>query len=78
MDDTPQSPSPPGESQRLKTEIARFLRDDRLQPKLYKLSEDDDDKRQKLIAEHQPANWIADAAKRVTQIQQITHAKHLR
>lgn len=74
MDDTPQSPSPPGESQRLKTEIARFLRDDRLQPKLDKLSEDDDDKRQKLIAEHQPANWIADAAKRVTQIQQMTHA----
>ena len=37
MDDTPQSPSPPGESQRLKAAIARFLREDRLQPKLDKL-----------------------------------------
>ena len=74
MDDTPQSPSPPGESQRLKAAIARFLREDRLQPKLDKLKDDDDEARQKLIAEHQPASWIADAARRVGQIQQVTHA----
>ena len=74
MNDTPQSPSPPGESQRLKAAIARFLREDRLQPKLDKLKDDDDEARQKLIAEHQPASWIADAARRVGQIQQVTHA----
>ena len=74
MDDTPQSPSPPGESQRLKAAIARFLREDRLQPKLDKLKDDDDEARQKLIAEQQPASWIADAARRVGQIQQVTHA----
>ncbi|OGT87544.1 MAG: type I-F CRISPR-associated protein Csy1 [Gammaproteobacteria bacterium RIFOXYA12_FULL_61_12] len=74
MNDAPLSPSPPGESQRIKAEIARFLREDRLQPKLEKLKADDDEARQKLIDEHQPAAWIADAAHRVGQIQQVTHA----
>lgn len=74
MIDTPQSLSPPGESQRIKDEIARFLREERLQPKLDKLKEDDDEARQQLIAEHQPVAWIADAARRVGQIQQVSHA----
>ena len=75
MDDSPQSPSPPGsESERIKAEITRFLREERLQPKLDKLKEGDDEARQKLIAEHQPAVWIADAARRVGQIQQVSHA----
>lgn len=74
MDDSPQSPLPPGESQRIKAEIARFLREERLLPKLDKLKDGDDDARQKLIAEHQPAVWITDAARRVGQIQQVSHA----
>lgn len=74
MNDAPQSPSPPGESQRIKAEIARFLREERLQPKLEELKPDDGEARQKLISKHQPATWIADAAHRVGQIQQVTHA----
>ncbi|MBI4742773.1 MAG: type I-F CRISPR-associated protein Csy1 [Betaproteobacteria bacterium] len=57
----------------IRSTIAGFLQD-RLQPKLEKLKADDDEARQKLIAEHQPATWIADAARRVGQIQQVTHA----
>ena len=74
MEDIPQSLSPPGESQRIKTEIARFLREDRLQSKLDKLKAGDNEARQKLILDHQPAVWIADAVRRVGQIQQVTHA----
>jgi len=60
-----------GESQRIKEEIARFLREDRLQPKLEKLEDGDDEGRRKLINSHEPAKWVADAARRVTQIQQV-------
>ncbi len=74
MDDSPQPPLPFDESQRIKAEIARFLREERLQPKLDKLKDGDDEARQKLIAEHQPVAWIADAARRVGQIQQVSHA----
>lgn len=74
MDDLPQTSSSLGESQRIEVEIARFLREERLQPKLDKLKEGDDQARQKLIAEHQPEAWIADAAGRVGQIQQVSHA----
>ena len=74
VENPPQSLSPPGESQRIKAEIARFLREERLQPKLEKLKDGDDVARQKLLEEHQPAAWIADAARRVLQIQQVTHA----
>ena len=69
---TPQSPL--SESQQIKAEIARFLSEDRLQPKLEKLKADDNELRQKLVEEHLPATWIADAAHRVGQIQQVTHA----
>lgn len=58
---------------RIRSAINVFLQE-RLQPKLDKLKEGDDELRQKLIAEHQPAAWIADAARRVGQIQQVTHA----
>jgi len=47
---------------------------DRLQPKLDKLNDGDEEARQKLLASHQPHTWIADAARRVGQIQQVTHA----
>lgn len=53
--------------------INAFLHD-RLQPKLDKLAPDDDLGRQQLIEAHQPQAWIADAAKRVGQIQLVTHA----
>lgn len=73
MEDIPQPLSPPGESQRIKDEIARFLREERLQPKLDKLKDGDEDGRQKLIFEHQPATWIANAASDVYGLQQVTH-----
>ncbi|MEX1196707.1 MAG: type I-F CRISPR-associated protein Csy1 [Pseudohongiellaceae bacterium] len=53
--------------------IKQFLQD-RLQPKLDKLKEDETEKREKLLYDHQPENWIASAAKRAEQIQQVTHA----
>lgn len=58
---------------RIRSTIAGFLQG-RLQPKLDKLKGGEDDARLKLIFEHQPAVWIADAVWRVGQIQQVTHA----
>ncbi|MEJ1295888.1 MAG: type I-F CRISPR-associated protein Csy1 [Candidatus Sedimenticola sp. (ex Thyasira tokunagai)] len=63
----------PSDSTNIRAAINRFLQE-RLQPKLDKLKEGEDEKRQKLINEHQPENWIAHAAKYVSQIQQVTHA----
>lgn len=57
----------------IKAVIAQFLAD-RLQPKLDKVAEDDDEQRERLHAAHAPNSWIADAARRVGQIQQVTHA----
>jgi len=57
----------------LRTVIQAFLQE-RLQPKLDKLKEGEDETRQKLVEAYQPENWIPDAARRVGQIQQITHA----
>lgn len=55
----------------------RMLVDDfihsRLTDKLDKLKDDEDDKRQKLIEDHRRENWVADAARRVAQIQLATH-----
>ncbi|KAB0588571.1 type I-F CRISPR-associated protein Csy1 [Comamonas kerstersii] len=45
----------------------------RLQAKLEKLNPDDP-KRQELIAQHEPAIWLEDAARRVQQIQAVTHS----
>jgi CRISPR-associated protein Csy1 len=52
--------------------IDAFLHD-RLQTKLNKLKPDDP-KRAELIAEYQRAPWLQDAAKRVKQIQAVTHS----
>jgi CRISPR-associated protein Csy1 len=52
--------------------IDAFLRD-RLQTKLEKLAPDDP-KRPDLIAEHQRGPWLKDAARRVKQIQAVTHS----
>ncbi len=58
---------------RIRSTISGFLQD-RLQPKLDKLKDGDDEARQKLLTDHQPSVWIADAARRVGQIQQVSHA----
>lgn len=52
--------------------IDEFLKA-RLDAKLEKLA-DDDPKRDELIAQHTRPTWLADAARRVTQIQAVTHA----
>ncbi len=62
----------PGDTEQIRQAIAAFLQD-RLKPKLDKLKEEDHDARQKLLDAHDPQTWIADAAKRVGQIQQATH-----
>ena len=53
--------------------IHAFLQE-RLNAKLEKLKADEDDKRTELIAQHQPAAWLDDAARRVQQIQAVTHS----
>lgn len=61
-----------GRKQRLRAAIAEFLQE-RLQTRLDKLSEDDP-RRGELIAQFQPDAWLEDAARRVGQIQAVTHA----
>ena len=53
--------------------IHAFLQE-RLNAKLEKLKADEDGKRTELIAQHQPAAWLDDAARRVQQIQAVTHS----
>lgn len=60
-------------TEQIKSVIKQFI-DERLKPKMDKLKEGEEEKRQKLIEVHQPMNWISDAARRVRQIQQVTHA----
>ncbi|WP_020680648.1 type I-F CRISPR-associated protein Csy1 [Marinobacterium rhizophilum] len=57
----------------LQAVINGFLQE-RLQVKLEKLKDGAQDERQKLLEKYQPDTWIPDAAKRVGQIQQVTHA----
>ncbi|WP_218240176.1 type I-F CRISPR-associated protein Csy1 [Comamonas fluminis] len=52
---------------------ARAFIQSRLQAKLDKVS-DEDPKRQELLAQHEPAVWLEDAARRVQQIQAVTHS----
>lgn len=52
---------------------ARAFIQSRLQAKLDKVS-DEDPKRQELLAQHEPAVWFEDAARRVQQIQAVTHS----
>lgn len=52
--------------------IHAFIRE-RLQAKLGKLG-DDDSRRQELLVQHLPDSWLEDAAKRVQQIQAVTHS----
>ncbi len=53
--------------------IHAFLQE-RLNAKLEKLKADEDGKRTELTAQHQPAAWLDDAARRVQQIQAVTHS----
>ena len=65
--------APPLSAAGIKAVIVQFLTD-RLQPKLEKVTEDDSEQRAALLAAYAPKTWIADAARRVGQIQQVTHA----
>ena len=66
------SPPDPQTSAALRTVVESFIQE-RLQLKLDKLGDDDDDKRQKLRNEHQREVWLTDAARRVSQIQLASH-----
>jgi len=63
----------PQDSAAIRSTIHQFLQE-RLKPKLEKLKEGEEEKRRQLLEAHQPEAWIADAARRVVQIQQVTHA----
>ena len=52
--------------------ITAFIQQ-RSQAKLDKLK-DDDPKRQEVLAQHEPTAWLQDAARRVAQIQAVTHS----
>ena len=73
MTEPSNSLAPPDSVMHIKAEINRFLQE-RLQPKLEKLKTEDDAQRQALLQDYLPASWIPDAAHRVGQIQQVTHA----
>ena len=62
----------PPDSAALRAVVETFIQE-RLQLKLDKLGDEDDDKRQKLRQDHQRETWLADAARRVTQIQLASH-----
>jgi CRISPR-associated protein Csy1 len=69
----PPLPEPPT-SAALRTVVETFIQE-RLQLKLDKLGDSDEDaaKRQQLHSEHQRETWLADAARRVAQIQLASH-----
>ncbi len=64
---------PPASSEAIRNAIQTFLQE-RLQAKLDKLKEGQDEERNKLLEIHRMQTWIAGAVRRVAQIQQITHA----
>ena len=64
---------PPALHGPIQNAIQAFLQE-RLQAKLDKLKEGQDEERRQLLATYQPETWIADAARRVGQIQQVSHA----
>lgn len=66
------SPPDPQESAALRTVVETFIQE-RLQPKLDKLGEEDDDKRQKLREDHQRETWLTNAAASVKYLQLATH-----
>ena len=73
MEKSCSSLSPPDRAERIRVLIRQFLQD-RLQTKLDKVKDGEDEVRQRLLEEYDTQTWIADAAHRVGQIQQVTHA----
>jgi len=73
MTEPSNSMAPPASVASIKAVINAFLQE-RLQPKLEKLKPEEEEQRQALLQDYLPANWIPDAARRVGQIQQVTHA----
>lgn len=65
-------PPDPQDVAAVRTVVDAFIQE-RLKLKLDKLKDDEDAKRQVLYAEHRRETWLADAAKRVTQIQLASH-----
>ena len=65
-------PPPPPDAPRLRALIEAFL-SERLQAKLDKLKDATEEERQAVRDNHRPETWIADAACRVSQIQQVSH-----
>lgn len=57
----------------IRREIKAFI-EERLAAKLEKLKDDEVDKREELEQYFEVENWIGDAARRASQIQQVTHA----
>lgn len=55
-------------------EAIHSLLQERLNSKLEKLKTEEDEKRREVIAQHQPDAWLVDAARRVQQIQAVTHS----
>ena len=62
-----------GPGQGFRAGVDAFLQE-RLQAKLDKLKPDEDAQRAELIAQHQRDTWLQSAAKRVQQIQAVTHS----
>ena len=73
MTEPSNSLAPPASVASIKAVISAFLQE-RLQPKLDKLKPEEDEQRQSLLQDYLPERWIPDAARRVYQIQQVTHA----
>jgi len=65
------SSASPHKKQLLQQIIVGFI-EQRRNDKLDKLA-DDDPKREELLAQYQPRTWLADAARRVSQLQLVTH-----
>lgn len=73
MTEPSNSMAPPASVASIKAVINDFLQE-RLQTKLEKLKPEEDEQRHALQLDYLPASWIPDAARRVGQIQQVTHA----
>ncbi|MER2539161.1 MAG: type I-F CRISPR-associated protein Csy1, partial [Azonexus sp.] len=72
MTEPSNSLAPPCSVAQIKAVINTFLQE-RLQPKLEKLKPEEDEQRQALLLDYLPANWIANAAKNVWQLELATH-----
>lgn len=73
MTDTQHEGSLTERSRVFRSKIELFLKE-RLQSNMKKKPDEDVESQTKLIAKHQPEVWLADAARRIKQLQQVTHA----